>query len=333
VVEGGTSASMAQLRLAAALLAVAFSAALAVLEASSVPAHTMRGVAMLARKEEGKEGAPRSFLRRIRSKALAASGTARLQKLSRRRNERSGKDRHMEWQGWLKRTLHDNEFHTHGNSVRHVHRRATHMTSPASSSSSTQNTAPDESCSMDMVGYGSMYGSGYGSGFSGSGYGSGSGSGSGTQQRAEDACEDRRYNEKQCAAIGNETVTCCEWNPTAIPAVAAIGTDGTGACKNKADVDSCPHLQTTYTYTCAWVQHLNSDNLDGEIWVGDVTTKSDCIDLVRKYCPRATIANVDMNVDTAGKGGCWCQFGREQTSKPCAFYEHCSCCFISRLPD
>ena len=173
---------MAQLRLAAALLAVAFSAVLAV-GASSVP---VRGVvdanhAMLARKEAGTEGAWRSVLRRIRSKALAASGTARLQKWSRLRKGRRGKNRAGEWQGWLKRTLHDNEIHTHGNYVSHMHRRQAEASS--SFSSSTPDTALDESCSYS---YGSGSGSAYGSAY-----------GSGSQQRGGDECEGHRYNEQQ----------------------------------------------------------------------------------------------------------------------------------------
>ena len=73
-------------------------------------------------------------------------------------------------------------------------------------------------------------------------------------------------------------------------------------------------LSSPVDYSCDWVE--NNINTDGEKYAGDVTSKSACIALVRSECPRATIANVDANVEVYGTGACWCQFGSDMSHVP-----------------
>ena len=213
---------------------------------------------------------------------------------------------HAEWETLLKKTR-----------AEALRSRRKHSQRLAGRSGAGRRSPPDYfksrrqmSCDVSMDGYMPVSGSG-----SGSGYGSAGGHG--------DVCEGRRYSESQCLEVG-DGVQCCQWDATTVGMHAAIGTSGVGACLNAAGSDSCTVAQTTYTYECPWV--ANNINTMNERYAGDVSSKSECIDLVRETCPDATIANVDIDVDVGGGDAtysCWCQFGRDMTEVADARWTNC----------
>ena len=62
---------------------------------------------------------------------------------------------------------------------------------------------------------------------------------------------------------------------------------------------------------CQWFR--NNYNADGELYVGNVHSLEECIDLVQEHCVWANIAQIDENAAYGGMGDCWCQVGNNQT--------------------
>eukprot|EP00961_Rhodomonas_salina_P094893 1276652-Rhodomonas_salina.1 len=69
---------------------------------------------------------------------------------------------------------------------------------------------------------------------------------------------------------------------------------------------------------CEWIR--NNYNTEGELYVGDADSQQECIELVRRDCPWATIANF---AGASGSGECWCQEGNDRTPDETSAYESC----------
>ena len=90
-----------------------------------------------------------------------------------------------------------------------------------------------------------------------------------------------------------------------------------------ACLEGCLQRYRAPPVSCTWVE--NNINTYGERYAGEVESEEECIALVRKQCPTATIANLDTSVgsDSNVKGSCWCQWGSDLTLVPGSGWKNC----------
>eukprot|EP00629_Pelagomonadales_sp_RCC1024_P012081 CAMPEP_0119295824 /NCGR_PEP_ID=MMETSP1329-20130426/50257_1 /TAXON_ID=114041 /ORGANISM="Genus nov. species nov., Strain RCC1024" /LENGTH=388 /DNA_ID=CAMNT_0007296745 /DNA_START=141 /DNA_END=1309 /DNA_ORIENTATION=- len=92
--------------------------------------------------------------------------------------------------------------------------------------------------------------------------------------------------------------------------------------------EACPEACGTYKpwKGCKWIR--SNSNVVGEKKIGKAKDPDDCIKMVKKECPDATIANYNIEDMVAADGGnakakCWCQYGGKPKKQKDALWASC----------
>mmetsp|Transcript_20009 Transcript_20009/g.59614 ORF Transcript_20009/g.59614 Transcript_20009/m.59614 type:complete len:308 (+) Transcript_20009:109-1032(+) len=98
--------------------------------------------------------------------------------------------------------------------------------------------------------------------------------------------------------------------------------------RDMSPAEACPKACGTYKpwKNCDWVR--SDSGYDEYDQIGDAKNPDDCIKMVKKECPDATIANYNIEDMVAADGGnakakCWCQYGGKPKKQKDALWASC----------